>query len=76
MTKTTDTHAGDDSRVPLEPTGAISDLAIDALRSEAAEAGNLEAVALCDRALRGDGAARARCAAAIRAVAGIQLETD
>ncbi len=45
----------------------VSDMGIDTMRSEAAEAGDLKTVALCDRALQGDARARSRCAAALLA---------
>lgn len=44
---------------------SISDEQIEALRRDAGEAGDLEMVAICDRALEGDEAAQARCAEAI-----------
>lgn len=45
--------------------GAVTDMQIKALRSEAGSAGDLEQVAICDRALRGDDDARAECARVI-----------
>ena len=42
---------------------------IEALRDEAARAGDLEQVALCDAALRDEADARAECARVIRASA-------
>lgn len=43
----------------------ITDTQIEALSTEAAEAGDLEQVAACTRALAGDVAARAECAQVI-----------
>lgn len=45
----------------------ITDEQIEALRTEAGEHGDLAQVELCDAALGGDEAARARCERAIRA---------
>lgn len=44
----------------------ISDEQIEALRDEAGQAGDLEQVKLCKRALKGDEQARAACEQAIR----------
>lgn len=42
---------------------------VERLRAEAATAGDLAQVAICDRALDGDETARAECARVIRAAA-------
>ena len=47
------------------PADALTDDQIQALRDEAAEAGDLEQVAICDRALDLDTEARAECARVI-----------
>lgn len=44
---------------------SITDEQIEALSTEAASAGDLEQVAICERALAGDDAARAECALVI-----------
>ena len=43
----------------------ITDTDIQQLKNEAAQAGDIEQVAICDRALDGDEAARAECAEVI-----------
>lgn len=43
----------------------ITDAQITALRSEAGAAGDSEMVAICDRAIEGDDAARAECSEAV-----------
>ena len=48
-------------------THPVTDTQIEQLRTEAATAGDLEQVALCDRALDGDASARERCERAIEA---------
>lgn len=48
--------------------------AIERLRTEAATAGDLAQVAICDRALDGDETARAECARVIRAAAAMGAE--
>lgn len=44
----------------------VTDTQIEQLRTEAATAGDLEQVALCERALEGDLDAQERCARVIR----------
>lgn len=44
----------------------LTDSQISALRDEAAAAGDLEQVAICDRALEGDDSARRECVRVIR----------
>jgi hypothetical protein len=46
-------------------TTTITDTQIHALRTEAAAAGDLDQVTICDRALEGDIAARIECARVI-----------
>lgn len=45
----------------------ITDEQIEALKSEARDAGDFEQVTLCDKALAGNAAARAECVRVIRA---------
>jgi hypothetical protein len=44
----------------------ITDEQIEALSTEAGSAGDLDQVAICDRALRGDESAKAECVRVIR----------
>jgi hypothetical protein len=54
----------------------IDDDAIEALRSEAGAAGDMEMVEICRRALGGQAAARARCAQAIEAARAMEDTPD
>lgn len=55
----------DDEPEEIAPA-EVTDEQIEALRTEAGEAGDLEQVALCDRAIDGDADARAKCERVIR----------
>ena len=50
---------------PSNPEATPTDTQLEALRTEAGQAGDLAQVALCDRALDGDAAALAACARVI-----------
>lgn len=55
-------------------TTDITDAQIEALRTEAAHAWDYDQVAICDRALQGDDAARAECAEVIADAAAMDDE--
>lgn len=61
----TDRNNHEGERPMAKTTNGITDAQIRALSTEAAEHGDLAQVAVCERALDGDGAARAECARVI-----------